>query len=214
MKVINLFGAPGTGKSATMLGLGNRLKRMGLSAEITPEYFKELIQEVTPEAYKEVMRQDSARMRFGGQLQVLAEQNRRLAMHVNSTDFVVSDCPLPLVAFYTSKDYIPGFHEMANNLFNKYDNVNYLVVPSPTQRHDFENANRVHDAQQSALIQQNLQQFLAEHRVSYQVVEADDQIEDVILRNMRASGALTTKHLQESRNPEVRRSASLAWGAP
>lgn len=221
MQVINLFGAPGTGKSATMLALGSRLKRMGLSCEITPEYFKELIQEVTPDVFRKLIAGDDgngssgASMRFGGQLQVLAEQNRRLAMHMGSADFVISDCPLPLIAFYTSRDFIPGFHEMADNLFHCYENTNYLVVPSQSMehRHDFEGANRIHDSQASNMVQQGLIDFLSQHRIDYTVVEADDDIEGNIIMDMMERGVISQEHLENSRNPMVRESSKQQMAA-
>ena len=123
MKVINLFGAPGSGKSTAMLGLTFKMKMAGLSVENTPEYFKEVIFEKTDPAL------------FGGQLFVLGEQNRRLARLIKTNQFAVTDCPLPLIGYYTPENYIDGFHQFIDNLFNKYDNENYFIV----RNHQFEN---------------------------------------------------------------------------
>ena len=92
MKVINLFGAPSCGKSTTMLGLTYQMKMLGLNVENTPEFFKEMIYE------------DGRTERFGGQLYILGEQNRRLARLQEKSEFVVTDCPLPLIGYYTSND--------------------------------------------------------------------------------------------------------------
>lgn len=103
---INLLGAPGCGKSTTMLGLTYKMKMMGLNVENTPEFFKDLVLE------------ESDKSEFGGQLYVLGEQNRRLA-RLKHVDFAVTDCPLPLVGYYTSEDYIPGFQYFVQNLLDR-----------------------------------------------------------------------------------------------
>jgi ATP:corrinoid adenosyltransferase len=43
MKVINLFGSSGSGKSTTALGLAYRLKLLGYKVEYVSEYIKEYV---------------------------------------------------------------------------------------------------------------------------------------------------------------------------
>ena len=193
MKVINLFGAPSCGKSTTMLGLTYQMKMLGLNVENTPEFFKEMIYE------------DGRTERFGGQLYILGEQNRRLARLQEKSEFVVTDCPLPLIGYYTSNDYIAGFHNFCNNLNASYDNTNYLIV----RKHEFENEKRKHDENESLLIAEQLPQYLDHFGIKYKVMESSEDLVDRILVDLVDENVITKQHLLKSRNPTVRSKAMI-----
>ena len=189
MKIINLFGAPSAGKSTTMLGLTYEMKMLGLSVEKTDEFFKELILEET------------ASSKFGGQLFVLAEQNRRLARLEGKNDFVITDCPLPLIDFYTKKDYIDGFEQLTINLYKKYDNINYFIE----RNHEFENEKRAHDEVQSNQISPKLLEYLNNHNIPYKVFKSGPDLIDEILLDLIEKKVVRKEHLYQSRNPKVRK---------
>lgn len=188
MKVINLFGAPGSGKSTTMLGLTYKMKMMGLSAENTPEFYKELILE------------EGDKAKFGGQLHILNNQNIRLARLEGKNDFTISDCPLPLIGYYTADDYIQGFHDLTTTLFNKYDNVNYFIL----RNHEYENEKRVHDEDESDKIAVELPLYLRRQGVDLRYIESGPDLVDNILNNLIETNIITNAHLVQSRNAEVR----------
>lgn len=188
MKVINLFGAPGSGKSTTMLGLTYKMKMMGLSAENTPEFYKELILE------------EGDKAKFGGQLHILNNQNIRLARLDGKNDFTVSDCPLPLIGYYTADDYIAGFHDLTTNLFNKYDNVNYFIL----RNHEYENEKRVHDEEASDKIAIELPLYLRKQGIELRYIESGPDLVDNIFDNLVETNIITKAHLAQSRNSEVR----------
>lgn len=188
MKVINLFGAPGSGKSTTMLGLTYQMKMLGLSVENTPEYYKDLILEGTDKGD------------FGGQLVVLAEQNRRLARLVGKNDFAVTDCPLPLIDFYTPKDYAEYFHEFSKNLYNKYDNAaNYFIV----RAHAFENEKRVHGEAESDNLSHEIYNFLQDNDIKVKVFQSSEDLVSVILKDLIKNQIISQDNLQKSRNPTM-----------
>lgn len=188
MKIINLFGAPSAGKSTAMLGLTYKMKIMGLSAENTPEFFKEMIFE------------DSRTENFGGQLYVLGEQNRRIARLNNKNDFAVTDCPLPLIGFYTKTDYIKGFNEFVTNLFNSYDNFNYLII----RNHEFENEKRVHSEEQSISIEKELPLYLERLGIKYKLILSGDDLVDRLMLDLRESNIIKKEHLINSRNLKIK----------
>lgn len=188
MKVINLFGAPGAGKSTTMLGLTYKMKMMGLSAENTPEFFKELIFE------------ESSTAKFGGQLHILDNQNIRLARLKGKNDFTISDCPLPLIGFYTEEDYIQGFHELTSNLFNQYDNLNYFIL----RKHEYESEKRIHDELQSDNIAIELPIYLQKHGVKVTYIESCENLVDKIIDDLIKRDIITKEHLKKSRNQKYR----------
>ncbi len=168
MKVINLFGAPGAGKSTTMLGLTWLMKMNQLNVELTTEYFKELVMA------------DSVSSKFGGQLSVLAEQNKRLEVLDGKNDFAVTDCPLPLIGYYTPQNYIPGFEPLVQSLFNKYDNHNYLIL----RKHDFEEQKRIHDDNQSKDIEAKLPEYLNKMGIQYTVLQSSHSIVEDIFNDL------------------------------
>lgn len=188
MKVINLFGAPSAGKSTAMLGLTYKMKLMGLSVENTPEFFKEMIYE------------DSKAERFGGQLYVLGEQNRRIARLVGKNDYAITDCPLPLIGFYTKDDYIKGFNEFVGNLFNKYDNINFMLV----RKHEFEAEKRIHDEEEANKIELSLPNYLKNIGINFITVETGDDLAERIIDTLIKNNVISKTHLANSRNSKTR----------
>jgi hypothetical protein len=188
MKVINLLGAPSSGKSTTMLGLTYKMKMMGLSVENTPEFFKELILE------------ESENAKFGGQLYILGEQNRRLARLLGKNDFAVTDCPLPLIGYYTPNDYVEGFDELVKNLHHRYNNINYFIV----RTHEFENEKRNHDEYASNEIAKQLPLYLQKNSVEYKVLESSNDLVDRILSDLIKDGVISKEQLVNARNSDTR----------
>lgn len=112
MKVINLFGGPGIGKSTLASYLFYKLKSDGYNAELVSEYAKELTWEENFD-------------KLSDQLYVTAKQNRRLHRLEDKVDVVVTDCPILLGINYATPEYIGGtFVPMVYSLFDSYDNLN------------------------------------------------------------------------------------------
>jgi hypothetical protein len=193
MKVINLFGAPGAGKSTTMLGLTYQMKMLGLSAENTPEFFKELILE------------EGQHAKFGGQLTILSEQNKRLARLEGKNDFTITDCPLPLVGFYTKEDYINGFDVFLKNLYSNYDNVNYFIV----RKHEFENEKRDHSEEQSDQIAAALPAYLEKNGIEVRIIESGDDLVERLLEDLIKTNVITNEHFSKAHSPKGRAKAKI-----
>lgn len=181
MKVINLYGPPGAGKSTTMLDLTSDLKLMGLSVENTPEFFKELILE------------DSHKAAFGGQLHILSEQNRRLARLEGKNDLAVTDCPLPLIGYYTPEDYIPGFSKFVKSLYDRYDNINYFII----RKHEFEKEKRIHTEEQSDKIADELLEMLDKSKIKFKIFNSCHEISALIIEDMVREKILDKAQLEK-----------------
>lgn len=191
MKVINLFGPPGAGKSTIMLGLTYELKTMGLSAENTPEFIKEMIYE---ESKIDV---------FGGQNFILGQQNRRLSRLIKSTDFVITDCPLALIASYTPADYVEGFETFALNLAKTYDNVNYFLNRNP--EYEFEKENRYHDEAASDAKGLEIKNYLNTNNIQFKELTSGDNILSTIIDDLIEQNVITKEHFKKSRTPKIRK---------
>lgn len=191
MNLINLYGPPGSGKTTIMHGLTYELKTMGLSTENTPEFIKEMIFEGSdPEI-------------FGGQIFILGQQNRRISRLLRTADFIITDCPLILIASYTPPNYIKGFEEMAINLANSYNNVNFFLHRN--KEYDFELANRYHDSESSDQKSVEIQDYLKKHDVKYKELTSGDHVISEIIDSLIESNIITTDHIRKSRNPKIRK---------
>lgn len=115
MIVINLWGAPGSGKSTAAAFLYSKLKAMGVNAELVTEFAKDLTWEERNDALK-------------NQLYVSGNQAFRISRLDGKVDVVITDSPLPLGLFYLSEDERELFRPVLYNEFYKYDNINILMI--------------------------------------------------------------------------------------
>ncbi len=117
MKIISLFGGPGTGKSTTAAGLFALMKHEGCKVELVLEYAKEMTYE----------RRDNV---LSDQLYMLAKQNRRLErLKDHGLDWAITDSPLLLGLVYAHPLYLRGtnFREFILQLYDTYDNINIFL---------------------------------------------------------------------------------------
>lgn len=115
--VINLFGAPGAGKSTGAAIVFAELKKRGVNAELVTEFAKDKTWEGNAIA-------------LGCQEYVFGKQSYRLARCRADVDVIVTDSPLPLSLLYMSDPALTkdgAFREVVMNVFNSYNNLNYYV---------------------------------------------------------------------------------------
>ena len=121
MKVINLFGGPGAGKSTTASELFALMKRQGLKVELVTEFAKDLTWEARTGT-------------LTNQLYVLGKQDQRLRRLVGQVDWAITDSPLLLAHAYAVKPPFnqAWFHEAVDGAFRSYENRNvYLHRVAP-----------------------------------------------------------------------------------
>ena len=115
--VINLFGAPGAGKSTGAAIVFAALKQAGINAELITEFAKDKTWEHNATA-------------LGCQEYVFGKQSYRLARCKADVDVIVTDSPLPLSILYTQDPALladDAFHKVVMNVFNSYHNCNYYI---------------------------------------------------------------------------------------
>lgn len=162
MRVVNIFGGPGAGKSTTAAGVFHAMKKQRLEVELVTEYAKDM----TWEGRNNILTD---------QLYVLAKQNRRLHRLRGQVDYIVSDSPLVLGLIYAQPDYFDSFQPFLMEVFNSYENINIMLS------RDFEyNPNgRNQTADQATQIDRNLQSLLEQNNVPYHMVTNDPTIDRV-----------------------------------
>ncbi len=168
MKVVNLFGGPGSGKSATAAGVYNKLKIRGINCELVREYAKELY-------YAERLQQ---MMEF--QEVIYATQHSWIQDKEGKVDFVITDSPILLSAVYPdiNRDLFnlrpwPALHEfktLVRAQFIYYDNINiWLNRPK-----DYEKEGRLQDEKQAKWIDRMIKSELEGHQ--YTELNTDEEV--------------------------------------
>lgn len=115
LKVVNMFGAPGSGKSTGAAGLFNLMKLRGHSVELVSEYAKDL-----------TYAKDWAGL--DNQLMILAQQDQRLRRLVGQVEYVITDSPLPTGIAYMGDSWKPGLERLTWDVYDHYFNYHILLT--------------------------------------------------------------------------------------
>lgn len=163
MKVINIFGSPGAGKSTTAAGLFHFMKKNNFNVELVTEFAKELTWSKRGKCLKD-------------QFYVSAKQNHRLERLKNQVDFVITDSPLFLGIIYASENYYSLFEPLLLQIFNSYNNLNIFLkrikLYNPIGRNQTESESNA----LSDLIEFRLKQY----NIEYKKMDAVDNCYEMI----------------------------------
>lgn len=162
-KIINLFGAAGSGKSTQAYGIAYKLKLANLSAEYIHEYVKNKV--------------------FLGDHNILMKQNyifekQRFYQNValGQTDYIICDSPVVLSAFYGKKYNNPHISEewltYVWSEFNKQSNINFFITRNPNVQ--FEESGRMQKSEESLQDQSDMRLWLNEHNINYTEIQSSD----------------------------------------
>lgn len=115
MLVVNLFGAPGAGKSTGAAYVFSKLKMLGVNAELVTEFAKDKTWEDNQTA-------------LSNQSYVFGKQNYKMSRCKDKVDVIVTDSPLFLSVIYNNDDILgEDFNKVVLNVFNSYDNLNFFI---------------------------------------------------------------------------------------
>lgn len=149
--VVNLFGAPGAGKSTGAAYIFSKLKMAGINAELVTEYAKDKVWE-----------EDKAV--FDNQAYIFGKQSLRLSRCREKVTVIITDSPLPLSILY-NKDPILGedFNKTVMNVFNSYNNMSYLLY----RVKPYNPAGRFQTEEESDAVAEELRQLLDSRNINY-----------------------------------------------
>ena len=156
MKVINLFGPPGVGKSVISAAVYADLAKNNLNVELVQEYAKQLVWE------------QRTSILTSDQLYILAKQHRRLStLKDKNLDYVVLDSPLFLQTVYNNSEVIPKeiFEPLVLNLISKYENINFLL--ERTKEYEYKKIGRLQDLDESNEIGGRIKEKLDQYNIPY-----------------------------------------------
>ena len=149
-KVIELYGAPGSGKSTYAAQLFVTLKKQGYKVELALESVKDWIY-------------DGRQVDLTNELWFLGEQFRRESILYGKVDFIITDAPMLLHAFYADKFSSLEFGAFVNQYITSIRAKFGVSVDSILLKREgfrFQPEGRIHSEQEADAIQNELQQYL------------------------------------------------------
>lgn len=114
MLVVNLWGAPGCGKSTAAAYIFSQLKSLGCNVELVTEFAKDLTWEGRTGA-------------LHTQLYVSGVQAQRLARIRDKVDVAIVDSPLPSGLAYVNEEERDLLNDVLWHEYNKYNNINFFL---------------------------------------------------------------------------------------
>ena len=161
-KIINLFGAPGSGKSTVASGLFYELKLKGYNCEMASEWVKAKVFEGTPYPFKD-------------QFYASAKQNKKINEMIGKVDYVITDAPLLMGLIYSENE--PDiFNKLLVQYHNRYDNVNFLLDRS----HKYHKEGRFQTEEQSDELAILIKEKLEENNIDYITLKSTDAVNRII----------------------------------
>lgn len=171
--VINLFGEPSVGKSTCAMDITVNLKRKGINAEYVSEFAKDKIYENNGEVFKY-------------QEYLFGKQSFKMGRVKDKVQIMVVDSPLLLSVTYNKNNALgEEFNKTVLNVFNSYDNRNYLL----TRHHKYENEGRFQNESEAQEVRKEIMDKLNEFKVDYITVisskETCETIADQIAKEIK-----------------------------
>lgn len=159
MLVVNLFGAPGAGKSTGAAYIFSLLKMYGVNAELITEYAKDMTWENNSKA-------------LGNQAYIFGNQLFKMSRCEDKVDVVITDSPLPLSIIYNNSGILgEEFNNVVMNVFNSYNNVNYYV----NRIKPYCEVGRNQTKEESAMIGDSVKSMLHDRQIEYTEIDGNMQ---------------------------------------
>ncbi len=164
MIVINLWGAPSSGKSTGASYIFSQLKMRGYNVELVTEFAKDLTW-------------DENQAALNNQFYVSGCQSYRLSRLKNKVDFVITDSPLPIGIIYLNSLAPRHLEDTIWEDFNSYNNINFYIK----RVKPYSKIGRNQTAEESDKIAYNILDLLNHSHINYTKVNGNKSGYDYIL---------------------------------
>lgn len=158
LKVINLWGGPGSGKSTTAAGLFHLMKKEHYDVELITEYAKDMVWE----------RQHPDH--FTNQIFISAMQNnKQLNLVAHEVEYCITDSPVLMSALYRPKKYYKNFLPLLKEISNSYENIHFFLE----RDFDYVQKGRNKNEKEAVKLSKRIRKFMDKHGIEYQVIKTD-----------------------------------------
>ena len=173
MLVVNLFGAPGAGKSTGAAYIFSKLKLAGISAELITEFAKDKVYEETKEIWN-------------NQVYIFGKQYFRLSRVKDKVDVVVTDAPIFLSTYYNNDPILgKAFDDVCLNIHFSFDNLNVFVHRAKP----YNPKGRFQTEAESDQVAVELEHYLVKNAIEYLeiqgTIEDYDKLADLIVEKIK-----------------------------
>ena len=159
LKVINLFGTAGVGKSGCAGGLFSLMKSARQSVHLVREVAKDVL-----------LSGQGWRLDFD-QLGIFGQQQFEQLVLCDKYEYAISESPLLLSSFYGKRQYPDSFHALVRATFDEYENINFFLWRDLDASAPFETVGRAQNLEMSREIQAKMPEFLMRHGVPFETIE-------------------------------------------
>ena len=168
MIVVNLFGAPGSGKSTGAAYLFSKLKDRGVNAELVTEFAKDKVYEESKEV-------------FNNQIYILGQQSFRQSRLKNKVDVLITDSPLLLSIYYNKdKNITQELTSLTCKIFDSYDNYNYFI----NRVKAYNSKGRLHTEEESNKCNKEIKNMLINLDINFKEFDGDTNGYDLIYKDI------------------------------
>ena len=166
--IVNLFGAPGAGKSTGAAYIFSKIKMAGVNAELVTEFAKDKVWEESKEV-------------FNNQIYIFGKQSFKISRVMNKVDVIITDSPIILSSFYNSDKMIQEeLDALVMKTFNSYNNMNYFIE----RVKPYQEKGRFQTEAESDQIADEVSTLLDEKEVDYEVIAGDTEGYDYIVKQI------------------------------
>lgn len=174
--VVNIFGAPGAGKSTGAAYIFSQLKMRDVDAELVTEFAKDKVWEENPTP-------------FLNQAYMFGKQSYRIARCAGKVDVIVTDSPLPLSIHYNNDPRLTdNFDKSVLDVFNSYRNISYFL----NRIKPYNPNGRKQTEEESDMMSPQIFNLLNDNNIPFTVmdgcVECYDKIVDDICEMLKTEG--------------------------
>lgn len=150
MLVVNMFGAPGAGKSTGAAYIFSKLKMAGVNAELVTEFAKDKVWE-------------GSKAVFDNQAYIFGKQYFRISRLEGKVDVAITDSPILLSSFYAHDDVLGDeFDKLCTKVFGSYNSMNVFI----DRVKPYNPSGRFQNEAESDELARVMQDFLKEHNVT------------------------------------------------
>lgn len=166
--VVNLFGAPGAGKSTGAAYIFSILKMNGINAELVTEFAKDKVWEETKAVFR-------------NQAYIFGKQSFRLSRCADKVDVIITDSPLPLSIYYNNTaDIKNSFNDYVLDVFNSFNNKNYYL----TRVKEYNPIGRFQNEAESDKIGNDIRNLLNNFDIEYTCVNGEKEGYELIANDL------------------------------